>query len=129
MLEQAGKRRKPAADGGRLGLIDLAHDALPGNHGAVVHLAQLVVGRDMQRAHEVPHVELVGAAGAFAFLLGEPDFFFGDVGERGEGRNDLARSFRTGGGNTAGADLGVSWALRMSFTLMGRAGDPFCARQ
>ena len=44
MLEQAGERREPAADGGRRGLVDLAHDALPGNHGAMVHLAQLVIG-------------------------------------------------------------------------------------
>ena len=91
MFEQAGQRREPAADGGGLGLIDLAHDALPGNHGAVVHLAQLVVGLDMQRPHEVLHVELVGAARAFAFLLGEPDVFFGNVGERSDRREFAGR--------------------------------------
>jgi hypothetical protein len=29
-------------------------------------------------------VEFVGAAGAFALLLGAPDVFFGDVGEPGD---------------------------------------------
>ena len=42
---------------------------------------------DMQRPHEVLHVELVGAAWAGAFLLCEPDFFFGDVGEHDQSRN------------------------------------------
>jgi len=36
----------------------------------------------MRCPHEVLHVELVCAACARAFLLGEPDFFFGDVGKR-----------------------------------------------
>lgn len=81
MPEQAGERCKPAANGGRLGLVDLAHDALPGDHRAVVHLAQLFRRRDVQRLHEVLHVELVRTAGALAFLLGEPDFFFGNFGE------------------------------------------------
>jgi hypothetical protein len=85
MLEQAGERREPATDGGGFGLIDLAHDALPGNYGAVVHLAQPVVGLDVQRPHEMLHVELVSTAGAFAFLLGEPDFLLADVGEPGDG--------------------------------------------
>jgi hypothetical protein len=69
----------------RLGLVDLAHDALPGAHGAVVHLAQLVVGLYVQRPHEMLHIELVGAPRSFAFLLGEPDLFLGDIGELGEG--------------------------------------------
>jgi hypothetical protein len=30
------------------------------------------------------HVELVCAAGAGAFVFGEPDFFFGDICETGE---------------------------------------------
>ena len=65
--------------------------ALPGNHGAMVHFAELVVGADAQRLHEVLHVQFVGAARAGAFLLGEPDFFFGDVGERGDGRECAGR--------------------------------------
>lgn len=35
----------------------------------MVHLAQLMIGMDIKRAHEVLHVELVRAAGTFAFLL------------------------------------------------------------
>ena len=76
---------------GWIGLIDLAHDALPGNHGAVIHLAQLVVRPHMKRAHKVLHVELVSTAGAFAFLLGEPDVFFGNLGERGDRRKFTGR--------------------------------------
>jgi len=86
MLEQARQCREPAPDGGRGGVLGFAHDALPGDDGAVVHLAQFVVGRDVKRAHEMLHVELVGAAGALAFLLGEPDVFLGDVGKLGDGR-------------------------------------------
>jgi hypothetical protein len=63
--------------GGGLGLVGLAHDALPGDHGAVVHLAQLVVGLYVQRPDEMLHIELVGAPRSFAFLLGEPDLFLG----------------------------------------------------
>jgi hypothetical protein len=36
------------------------------------------------------HVEFVCASGEFAFLLGEPDFFFGDVGERRDGGRALS---------------------------------------
>ena len=50
----------------------------------VVHIAQLVIGPNHQRPHEMLHVELVSTAGAFAFLLGEPDVLFGNVGERGD---------------------------------------------
>ena len=42
---------------------------------------------DAQRLHEMLHVELVSTAGALAFLFGELDFFFGDVGERATGDN------------------------------------------
>ena len=72
---------EPPADRRRRGVLGLAHEALPGDHGAVVDLAQLVGRGDRQRRHEVPHVEPVGPAGAGALLLGEPDFFFGDVGQ------------------------------------------------
>ena len=91
MLEQAGQRREPAADGGRLGLIDLARDALPGNHCVVIHLAQFVVGLDAQCPHKMLHVELIGTARAFAFLLGEPDVFSRNVGERGDRREFAGR--------------------------------------
>jgi hypothetical protein len=37
------------------------------------------------------HVELVGAACAGAFLLGEPDLFFGNVGEGGDRRKRVGR--------------------------------------
>jgi hypothetical protein len=37
------------------------------------------------------HVELVSTAGALAFLFGELDFFFGDVGERGDWRQCAGR--------------------------------------
>jgi hypothetical protein len=77
--------------------VDLAHDALPGDDGAMVHLAQLLIGADRQRPHEVPHVLLVGAAGAFAFLLGKPDVFFGDVGQRRNGGNGLAGALQNSG--------------------------------
>jgi hypothetical protein len=35
----------------------------------------------MEPPHKVLHVELVSTAGALPFLFGEPDFFFGNVGE------------------------------------------------
>jgi len=53
MLEQAGKRREPAADSRRASSVNLAHDALPVDNGAVVHLAQLVIRLDVQRLNEV----------------------------------------------------------------------------
>ena len=44
----------------------------------MVHLAQLAVGLDdVQRPHEMLHVDLVSTAGAIFFLLGEPDFLLG----------------------------------------------------
>lgn len=91
MLEETGECREPAADGRGSGAVDLAHDALPGNHGAMVHLAQLVIGSNHERAHEMLDIELVCAAGALAFLLGEPDVFFGNVGERRDRRQCAGR--------------------------------------
>ena len=99
MLEQAGERREPASDGRGLGVVGLTHDALPGDDGAVVHLTQLVIGLDVQRPHEMLHVEFVCASGAFVFLLGEPDFFFGDVGERRDGGNRPVVRSRQGKGD------------------------------
>jgi hypothetical protein len=53
----------------------------------VVGLTQFRRRRDHQRAHEVLHVEPIGATGAGALLRLQPDFFFGDVGELVEGRH------------------------------------------
>ena len=61
----------------------LAHDPLPSSDGAMIDLAQHVGGGDAEGAHEVRHVELVGAAGASALLAGQPDLFLGDGGEVG----------------------------------------------
>ena len=47
----------------------------------MIDLAQHVGAGNPERAHEVPHVEPVGAAGLRALLLRQPDFFFGDGGE------------------------------------------------
>jgi hypothetical protein len=68
-------------------VLALAHEALPGDHSFVVGLAQLRRRRDRERAHEVLHVEPVGAARAGALLLLQPDFFFGDLGELLERRH------------------------------------------
>jgi len=92
VFEEARQRREPTPDGRGLSFIDLAHDAFPGNHGAVIHFTQLIVGRDMESPHKVLHVELVSTAGASAFLLGEPNFLFGDVGEPCEGRQSAGES-------------------------------------
>jgi hypothetical protein len=56
MFEQAGERGEPAPHGGRRRFLDFAHDALPDNDGAVIDLAQLLIGADDQRSHEVPHI-------------------------------------------------------------------------
>lgn len=78
MLQQAGERREPAADGGGLSSSISRMMRSQAIYGAVVHLAQLAVGPDdAQRPHEMLHVALVSTAGAFAFLLGEPDFLLG----------------------------------------------------
>jgi hypothetical protein len=47
----------------------------------MIDLTQIGCAGDTEGAHEVPHVEPVGAAGLCAFLLRQPDFFFGDGGE------------------------------------------------
>lgn len=78
-------------DGRRCRAVNLAHDALPGDHGALVHPTQLITGTNHQRSHEMLHVQLVGAAVAFAFLLSEPDVLFGNVGERGNRRRFSGR--------------------------------------
>jgi hypothetical protein len=70
---------------------------LPRDDGAMIDPAQRVCCRDVEAAHEVPHVELIGTAGLSAFLLRQPDFFFGDGGELVE-RGELA----AGGGNGQG---------------------------
>jgi hypothetical protein len=50
-------------------MLDLAHKTLPGNHRLVVVLAQFLGRGDRQGAHEVLHIEPVGAAGARTLLL------------------------------------------------------------
>src|SRR5712671_1470444 len=82
------EKTAPRAGGGSSTMprLRLAHVPLPGNHRLVVGLAQFGRRRDRQRAHEVLDVEPVGAAGACALLLGEPDVFFGNLGELVEGR-------------------------------------------
>lgn len=52
MLAQAGQRREPAPHGGRRRFLDFTHNALPGDDGAMVHLAQLLIGAD---GHRPPH--------------------------------------------------------------------------
>jgi hypothetical protein len=72
---------EPPADRRRCRVLGLAHIALPGDHRLVVGLAQLGRCGDRERAHEVLRVEPVGAPGARALLLLQPDFFLWDVGE------------------------------------------------
>jgi hypothetical protein len=81
MLEQARKRGEPPAysRGGRTFLLAL--HPLPGDDRAMIDLAQRLGCDDIERLHEVTHVEPVGAAGAGALLLGQPDLFLGDGGE------------------------------------------------
>ncbi len=86
MLVERGQRRQPPADRRRRGVLGLAHVALPGDHRLVVGLAQFLGAGDRERAHEMLHVEPVGAPGARALLLLQPDFFFGDFGELVEER-------------------------------------------
>ena len=49
-------------------------------------MTELVGRRDAERAHEVRHVETVGAARAGVLLAGKPDFFGNryQVGQAGE---------------------------------------------
>jgi hypothetical protein len=81
VLEQAGQRRHAPADGRGRGALDFAHVAFPGDDRTVVNPAQLVGGRNADGRHEVAHVEPVGPPGARGLLLGEPDFFLGDLRE------------------------------------------------
>lgn len=83
-LEQAGKGRQASAHSGSGGAFLLALHPFPGDDGAVIDLAQCGRGRDPEGAHEVLHVEPVGAAGLRTLLLRQPDFFFGDGSERFE---------------------------------------------
>jgi len=47
----------------------------------MIDLTQCFRAGDTELTHEVPDVELVGAARLSALLLGQPDFFFRDGGE------------------------------------------------
>ena len=73
----------------------LAHDPLPGDHGAVVHLAELLGAGDPETAQEVRDVATVGTAGPGALLLGQPHHLLRDRGQGVEG-GELAG--REGGG-------------------------------
>ena len=69
MLEQAGQRREAAAHRRGGGPLLFADDPLPGDDGAMINLAQQVWGGNVKGAHEVRHVELVGAAVRALFWL------------------------------------------------------------
>ena len=74
MLEQAGERREPAPDGGRRRFLDFTHHALPGNDGAMVHLAQLLIGADGHRPPTVlPPAVLENAAQAVSTVAALAD--------------------------------------------------------
>jgi hypothetical protein len=82
VLEQAGQGRKAAAHGCRCRSFLFAPQSFPRDDGTVIDLTQRVRGRDAKGAHEVVHVEPVGAVGLRALLLRQPDLFFGDGRER-----------------------------------------------
>ena len=84
MLEQAGQGRETPAHGGSGRAFVLALHPFPSDDGAMIDLAQHVGAGNSERAHEVPHVEPICAAGLLALLLRQPDFFFGDGGEQVE---------------------------------------------
>lgn len=105
VLEQAGQRREAVAHRRGGGPLLLAHDPLPGDDGAMIHLAQHVGGGDAERLHEMRHIELVGAAGAGALLAGQPDLFLGDGGE-GVQAGELA-----GSRGESGQGRGVDYCL------------------
>jgi hypothetical protein len=87
VLVERGQRREAPADRRRRRVLALAHVAFPGDHRLVVGLAQFRRRGDRERAHEVLDVEPVGAPGARALLLLQPDLFFRDVGEPVERRH------------------------------------------
>ena len=89
MFKQAGKRREAATHGRGCCAFLLALHPLPRDDGAMIDLAQRVRAGDAEGAHEVLHVEPIGAARLSALLLRQPDFFFGDGGELVE-RGELA---------------------------------------
>jgi hypothetical protein len=62
--------------------------------GAMIHLAQFVIGKDHQRAHEMLDTQLVSTTGGLAFLPGEPDVFLGNVSEGGDRRQFRRESQR-----------------------------------
>jgi hypothetical protein len=101
VLHQTGERRQPASNCGRRGFVDFAHDALPSDDGPVVHLAQLFIGPDVQRPHEMPDILFVCTPCALALLLGKPNVFLGDLGQRRDGHY-LLTSHRTCRGDHGG---------------------------
>jgi hypothetical protein len=115
VLIERRQRREASVDRRRRGVLGFAHEAFPGDHRFVVGLAQLCRRDDPQPAHEVLHVEPVGAAGAGALLLGKP----GDLRElRHGGDPDHA-----GGGDRHWQCAGVV-DHRATLSVRARAGLP-----
>jgi hypothetical protein len=50
----------------------------------VINLAQLFVSGDVQRPHEILHVELISPSREFTLLFSKPDFLFRDIGKPDE---------------------------------------------
>jgi hypothetical protein len=70
----------------------------------------------------VPHVEPVGAAGLPAFLLRQPDFFFGDGGELVE-RGELASVGRNGEGGGHWSTLIINRRGLSAFQSVGKISN------
>ena len=90
---------------GRGGTLLFPLYSLPRDDGAMIDLAPLLLRRDAERLHEVPHIEPVGAADPDALLRRQPDFFLGDRrhgGERGEKHGRGGRRGRNGQGGRIG---------------------------
>ena len=70
VLVERRQRCQPPANRRRRRMLGLAHKTLPRDHRFVVGLAQFLGCGDIERAHEVLHVEPVGPLSPFALLLG-----------------------------------------------------------
>ena len=98
----------------RFGLVDLAHDALPGDHRAMVRLAKLLIGRDVKRTHEMLHVELIGPPRAALFCLASQISSSGMSASLASGEgSDAPEAGSTAGGRSVVGMLG-HWEARDS---------------